>query len=158
MESLLTLLPLFDSGSGTFYDLRHLTMHTAPKVFLFVLVLECVFVFVLVIRVCICICICTCIKMCICICTFTTLQHQISIFTDCPMGLPRHAHQPAAHSRHCGGEKCFSDPQVLIFASFLDLSTWSWDNPVQNFYFTFVVSQDNSRTLARLHGRSEGFP
>ena len=33
MESLLTLLPLFDSGSGTFYDLRHLTMHSAPKVF-----------------------------------------------------------------------------------------------------------------------------
>ena len=32
MESLLTLLPLFDSGSGTFYDLRHLTMHSAPKV------------------------------------------------------------------------------------------------------------------------------
>jgi len=32
MESLLTLLPLFDSGSGTFYDLRHLTMHTAPKI------------------------------------------------------------------------------------------------------------------------------
>ena len=47
MKSLLTLLPLFDSGSGTFYDLRHLTMHTAPKVFVFVLVLECVFVFVL---------------------------------------------------------------------------------------------------------------
>ena len=36
MKSLLTLLPLFDSGSGTFYDLRHLTMHTAPKVFVFV--------------------------------------------------------------------------------------------------------------------------
>lgn len=32
MESLLTLLPLFDSGSGTFYDLRHLTMHTEPKI------------------------------------------------------------------------------------------------------------------------------
>ena len=46
MKSLLTLLPLFDSGSGTFYDLRHLTMHTAPKVFVFVLVLEFVFVFV----------------------------------------------------------------------------------------------------------------
>ena len=28
----MTLLPLFDSGSGTFYDLRHLTMHSAPKV------------------------------------------------------------------------------------------------------------------------------
>ena len=32
MSSLLALLPLFDSGSGTFYDLRHLTMKTEPKV------------------------------------------------------------------------------------------------------------------------------
>ena len=31
LDSLLTLLPLYDSGSGTFYDLRHLTMFTAPK-------------------------------------------------------------------------------------------------------------------------------
>ena len=49
MESLLTLLPLFDSGSGTFYDLRHLTMHTAPKVFA------------------LCECTCICILICICI-------------------------------------------------------------------------------------------
>jgi len=32
LSSLLHLLPLFDSGSGTFYDLRHLTMKGAPKV------------------------------------------------------------------------------------------------------------------------------
>jgi len=31
LSSLLTLLPLYDSGSGTFYDLRHFTMKTAPK-------------------------------------------------------------------------------------------------------------------------------
>lgn len=31
MESLQALLPLFDTGAGTFYDLRHFTMHTAPK-------------------------------------------------------------------------------------------------------------------------------
>jgi len=31
LESLQALLPLYDSGSGTFYDLRHFTMKTAPK-------------------------------------------------------------------------------------------------------------------------------
>merc|ERR1719483_407691 len=31
MDSLRMILPLFDSGSGTFYDLRHFTMKTAPK-------------------------------------------------------------------------------------------------------------------------------
>jgi len=31
MESLLAMLPLFDAGSGTFYDLRHVTMKTSPK-------------------------------------------------------------------------------------------------------------------------------
>jgi len=31
IESLKALLPLYDSGSGTFYDLRHFTMKTAPK-------------------------------------------------------------------------------------------------------------------------------
>eukprot|EP00092_Neocalanus_flemingeri_P004031 GFUD01004338.1.p1 GENE.GFUD01004338.1~~GFUD01004338.1.p1 ORF type:complete len:566 (+),score=104.01 GFUD01004338.1:934-2631(+) len=31
LESLMALLPLYDSGSGTFYDLRHFTMKTAPK-------------------------------------------------------------------------------------------------------------------------------
>lgn len=31
MDSLRVMLPLFDSGSGTFYDLRHFTMKTAPK-------------------------------------------------------------------------------------------------------------------------------
>ena len=32
MSSLLALLPFYDAGSGTFYDLRHFTMQTAPKV------------------------------------------------------------------------------------------------------------------------------
>jgi heparosan-N-sulfate-glucuronate 5-epimerase len=32
IESLLALLPLYDAGSATFYDLRHFTMQTAPKV------------------------------------------------------------------------------------------------------------------------------
>jgi len=32
MESLVELLPLYDSGSGTFYDLRHFTMKTTPKI------------------------------------------------------------------------------------------------------------------------------
>jgi len=31
LESLQALLPLYDSGSGTFYDLRHFTMKSAPK-------------------------------------------------------------------------------------------------------------------------------
>jgi len=31
MDSLRVLLPLYDTGQGTLYDLRHLTMHTAPK-------------------------------------------------------------------------------------------------------------------------------
>jgi len=31
LESLQALLPFYDSGSGTFYDLRHFTMKTAPK-------------------------------------------------------------------------------------------------------------------------------
>jgi len=31
MDSLLALLPLFDSGSGSFYDLRHFSMKTTPK-------------------------------------------------------------------------------------------------------------------------------
>jgi heparosan-N-sulfate-glucuronate 5-epimerase len=31
MESLKALLPFYDSGAGTFYDLRHFTMKTAPK-------------------------------------------------------------------------------------------------------------------------------
>jgi hypothetical protein len=26
------MLPFYDSGSGTFYDLRHFTMKTSPKV------------------------------------------------------------------------------------------------------------------------------
>jgi hypothetical protein len=32
LESLKTMLPFYDSGSGTFYDLRHFTMKTSPKV------------------------------------------------------------------------------------------------------------------------------
>ena len=32
IESLKALLPFYDSGIGTFYDLRHFTMQTAPKV------------------------------------------------------------------------------------------------------------------------------
>ena len=32
LESLVALLPLYDSGASTFYDLRHFTMKTAPKV------------------------------------------------------------------------------------------------------------------------------
>ena len=32
IESLAAMLPLYDSGSSTFYDLRHFTMKTAPKV------------------------------------------------------------------------------------------------------------------------------
>jgi D-glucuronyl C5-epimerase C-terminus len=32
LESLKTMLPFYDSGSGTFYDLRHYTMKTSPKV------------------------------------------------------------------------------------------------------------------------------
>jgi len=31
MEALEFMLPLYDAGSGTFYDLRHVTMHTSPK-------------------------------------------------------------------------------------------------------------------------------
>lgn len=31
MRSLKAMLPLFDSGSGSFYDLRHVTMRTAPN-------------------------------------------------------------------------------------------------------------------------------
>lgn len=31
LESLRILLPLFDTGSGTFYDLRHLGLKTAPN-------------------------------------------------------------------------------------------------------------------------------
>lgn len=31
IESLAAMLPLYDSGSSTFYDLRHFTMKTAPK-------------------------------------------------------------------------------------------------------------------------------
>lgn len=31
MRSLKVMLPLYDSGSGTFYDLRHVTMHVAPN-------------------------------------------------------------------------------------------------------------------------------
>ena len=31
MRSLKAMLPLYDSGSGTFYDLRHVTMHIAPN-------------------------------------------------------------------------------------------------------------------------------
>lgn len=31
LESLTALLPLYDSGASTFYDLRHFTMKTAPK-------------------------------------------------------------------------------------------------------------------------------
>ena len=32
LRSLEAMLPLYDTGSGTFYDLRHFTMKTAPKV------------------------------------------------------------------------------------------------------------------------------
>ena len=32
IESLAALLPLYDSGASTFYDLRHFTMKTGPKV------------------------------------------------------------------------------------------------------------------------------
>ena len=32
LESLKIMLPFYDSGSGTFYDLRHYTMKTSPKV------------------------------------------------------------------------------------------------------------------------------
>ena len=32
MSSLLALLPFNGAGSATFYDLRHFTMQTAPKV------------------------------------------------------------------------------------------------------------------------------
>jgi heparosan-N-sulfate-glucuronate 5-epimerase len=32
IESLFAILPFYDSGSGTFYDLRHFSMSTAPKV------------------------------------------------------------------------------------------------------------------------------
>jgi len=32
MESLESLLPFYDSGSATFYDLRHFTMKTSPKI------------------------------------------------------------------------------------------------------------------------------
>ncbi|XP_023326953.1 D-glucuronyl C5-epimerase [Eurytemora carolleeae] len=32
MRSLLALLPFYDAGSATFYDLRHFTMQTAPKI------------------------------------------------------------------------------------------------------------------------------
>jgi len=32
LSSLQKLLPLFDTGSGTVYDLRHFTMQTSPKV------------------------------------------------------------------------------------------------------------------------------
>ena len=32
IESLAAMLPLYDSGASTFYDLRHFTMKTAPKV------------------------------------------------------------------------------------------------------------------------------
>lgn len=32
LESLKTMLPFYDSGSGTFYDLRHFTMKTSPKI------------------------------------------------------------------------------------------------------------------------------
>ena len=31
MRSLKVMLPLYDSGSGSFYDLRHVTMHVAPN-------------------------------------------------------------------------------------------------------------------------------
>lgn len=31
MRSLKVLLPLYDSGSGSFYDLRHVTMHITPN-------------------------------------------------------------------------------------------------------------------------------
>lgn len=31
MRSLRVMLPLFDAGSGTFYDLRHITMHVEPN-------------------------------------------------------------------------------------------------------------------------------
>lgn len=31
MRSLKVMLPLYDSGSGSFYDLRHVTMHIAPN-------------------------------------------------------------------------------------------------------------------------------
>lgn len=31
IQSLVAMLPLYDAGSGTFYDLRHVTMHTSPK-------------------------------------------------------------------------------------------------------------------------------
>ena len=32
LESLAAMLPLYDTGSSTLYDLRHFTMKTAPKV------------------------------------------------------------------------------------------------------------------------------
>lgn len=32
LRSLEAMLPLYDTGAGTFYDLRHFTMKTAPKV------------------------------------------------------------------------------------------------------------------------------
>ena len=32
LESLAAMLPLYDSGHATFYDLRHFTMKTAPMV------------------------------------------------------------------------------------------------------------------------------
>lgn len=32
MTSLKTLLPLFDTGSGSFYDLRHFTLGVSPNI------------------------------------------------------------------------------------------------------------------------------